>query len=205
VGADLGDRLREVEPERIIANLAAPGVLDALAALRAAGSTACFHGCIAAPGAKKALPLGLLEPAVQPVDPDAVVGALGTYIARGTRVVTIGSDVDVLVTLRQAMARQGMSVSMAWDAKQAADLLVMVKPQLVVVDLNLRREGYGIVARLAAIDPIPNLVVIRGSADPSAGFASVVAEPAHAARTVALESLLLNVLRAKHAPGAAKK
>ena len=124
---------------------------------------------------------------------------------RGTRVVTIGSDVDVLVTLRQAMARQGMSVSMAWDAKQAADLLVMVKPQLVVVDLNLRREGYGIVARLAALDPIPNLVVIRGSADPSAGFASVVAEPAHAARTVALESLLLNVLRAKQAPGAGAK
>ena len=205
VGADLGDRLREVEPERIVANLAAPGVLDALAALRAAGSKARFHGCIAAHGAKKALPLGLLEPAVQPVDPDAVVGALGTYVARGTRVVTIGSDVDVLVTLRQAMARQGMSVSMAWDAKQAADLLVMVKPQLVVVDLNLRREGYGIVAGLAALDPIPNLVVIRGSADPSAGFASVVAEPKHAARTVALESLLLNVLRAKQAPTAAKK
>jgi hypothetical protein len=75
----------------------------------------------------------------------------------------------------------------------------------VVVDLGLRREAFGIVAGLAAIDPIPNLVVIRGSADPSAGFASVVAEPAHAKRTVALESLLLNVLRAKQATAAAKK
>jgi hypothetical protein len=33
----------------------------------------------------------------------------------------------------------------------------------------------------------------------------VVAEPAHAARTVALESLLLNVLRAKQAPAIEKK
>jgi len=64
----------------------------------------------------------------------------------------VGADVDALMSLRQALARKGLSVSMAWDAKQAADLLQVVRPEVVVVDLALpRRDGYGIVARLAAL------------------------------------------------------
>lgn len=203
-GADLGDKLQAIGAARVVANLAAPGTLDALATLRASGSRVRVWGCIAAPGVAKALPLALIEPAVQPVDPDAVVGALGSYTPRGTRVVTIGSDVDVLVTLRQAMARQGMSVSMAWDAKQAADLLVMVKPQLVVVDLGLPRDGYSIVANLSGIEPVPNLVLIRGRVDPAAGFGTALNELAVRQRVIPRERLLTNVLRANEG-GAAEK
>jgi hypothetical protein len=33
------------------------------------------------------------------------------------------------MSLRQALSRGGMSVSMAWDGKQAADLLGVVRPR----------------------------------------------------------------------------
>jgi DNA-binding response OmpR family regulator len=62
---------------------------------------------------------------------------------RGTRVLTAGADADALISLRQALAREGMSVSMAWDGKQAADLLDMIRPEIVVVELDLPpRAGY---------------------------------------------------------------
>src|SRR5206468_11150 len=81
-------------------------------------------------------------------DPDDVVETLERYAVRGTRVVTAGADVDALMSLRQALARKGLSVSMAWDAKQAADLLQVVRPEVVVGDLALpRRDGSGSVAR----------------------------------------------------------
>jgi predicted nucleic acid-binding Zn-ribbon protein len=195
-GEDVATRLRETPVARVVVNLAAPGALDAVAALRARGSAIRVWGCLADPASDRALPLGMVEPASRPVDPDAVVTALAAHARLGTRVVTAGGDVDALMSLRQALARQGMSVSMAWDGKQARDLFGVVRPEVVVVDLALPRgDGFAIVAQLGTADTPPGLVVlIPGAEDPCAGFAATLADPAYAGRIVTLQGLLAAIL-----------
>jgi CheY-like chemotaxis protein len=199
-GDDVADRVAAAQPGTIVVNLVAPGALDALATLRAAGSTARFWGCLADPAAGRALALGVVEPATS-LDPDTIVELLGRYAGRGTRVVTAGADVDALMSLRQALARGGLSVSMAWDAKQAADLLHVVRPEVVVVDLALpRRDGYGIISRIAGLDAPPSTVIIAAADDASAGFASALADPAHAVRMLSLRQVLAALLARSEAP-----
>ena len=198
---DLAEQLSELSPARIVVNLLAPGALGALAAARAAGCGARFWGCLANPGADRALMLGMVEATGSPLDPDDVAETLERYAVRGTRVVTAGADVDALMSLRQALARKGLSVSMAWDAKQAADLLQVVRPEVVVVDLALpRRDGYGIVARLAALDPPPSAILVPGPDDAPAAFSAVLADPVHARGALRLGQLLGAVLTRSEAP-----
>jgi len=197
---EIAARLVELAPERIIVNLAAPGALAGLAGVRAAGCNARLFACIAATGADRGLPLCSFEPSAPPLEPEAIIAAIGGTGDRGTRVVTAGVDVDALMSLRQALARRGMSVSMAWDAKQATDLLGVVRPEVVVVDLDLpRRDGYAIVARLASVDPAPHAVLVGGGDDAAAAFAATLADPAFA---TALQSLpaLVGTLRARREP-----
>jgi hypothetical protein len=194
-GAGLVERLRDLVPDRVVVNLAAPGVLGALAALRAAGSPVSFWGAIAAPRAGRALALGIVEPSPRPIDPDAVAAAVGRYGGRGTRIVTVGPDAEALISLRQVLTRQGMSVSRAWDTKQAADLLAMVRPDVVLVDLELSRPGCALVADLAALDPLPAVVLVPGGEDPAEAFAATLADPHRAERALPLERVLANVLR----------
>jgi len=198
---DLAEQLAELSAARIVINLLAPGALGALAAARAAGCTARFWGCLADPGIDRALMLGMVEAAATPLDPDGVVETLGRYAVRGTRVVTVGTDVDSLMSLRQALARGGLSVSMAWDAKQTADLLQVVRPEVVVVDLALpRNDGYGIVARLAALDPPPSAILVPGPDDAAAAFAEVLADPAYSGALLRLSQLLAAVVARSEAP-----
>jgi len=198
---DLSEHLVARVPARIVVNLMAPGAMHALATLRAVGSTARFWGCVADVAGDRVLPLGMVEPAAKPLDPDAIVEILGRYAVRGTRVVTAGADVDGLMSLRQALARRGLSVSMAWDAKQAADLLHVVRPEVVVIDLGLpRRDGYGIIARLGTVDPVPSAVLLPGAEDASVGFTAALSDPAHAGRTLTLRQFLAGVLARSEAP-----
>src|SRR5205823_2430942 len=200
-GDDLAEQIGELSPARIVVNLLAPGALGALVAARAAGCGSRFWGCLANSGADRALMLGMVEAAESPIDPDEVVATLERYAARGTRVVTVGTDVDALMSLRQALARKGLSVSMAWDAKQAADLLQVVRPEVVVVDLALpRRDGYGIVARLAALDPPPSAILVPGPDDAAVAFAAALADSASAGGALQLGQLLAAVLARSEAP-----
>jgi CheY-like chemotaxis protein len=200
-GDDVVDRIAAAEPGRIVVNLVAPGALEALATLRAGGSTARFWGCLADPAANRALALGMVEPTTSPLDPDAIVEIVGRYAGRGTRVVTAGAEVDALMSLRQALARGGLSVSMAWDAKQAADLFHVVRPEVVVVDLALpRRDGFGIISRLAALDPPPTAVVLSVADDMQAGFAGVLADPMHSGRMLSLRQVLAQLVARSEAP-----
>src|SRR5439155_758707 len=100
-------------PACVVVNLAARGALAALATLREAGSSARIWGCLATPGAGRALPLGPVEPVVRPVEPGAVLATLRRHAAGGARILTVGADADALISLRLALVRQGMSVSMA--------------------------------------------------------------------------------------------
>ena len=196
--AEAAERLKGITAERLLVNLAAPGALETLAALRAGGSTARFWGCIADPAKGRGLPLGMIEPAAAPLDPDALVAALEAYVVKGGRVVTAGADVDALMSLRQALTRQGISVSMAWDAKQATDLLSVVRPHVVVIDLDLpRRDGYAIVAGLGSALAAPHAAIV-GTGDP-AGFAATLADVTHASRAVPLDRIVTSVLAGSEA------
>jgi hypothetical protein len=197
-GPDAATRLAQLEPSRVLVNLAAPGAFDTLAGARAAGVEARCWGCIVVPGSERALRLGLVEPAGRPIDADAVVAALAAHAMSGGRVFTAGADGDALISLRQVLSRRGWSVSIAWDAKQAAELLPVVRPQCAVIDLELPpRDGFGVVARLALLDPPPHLVLVGGDEDFVGGFAAALAEPALGSAAVSFEA----VVRAVRGPG----
>jgi CheY-like chemotaxis protein len=188
---DAATRLADLAPARLLVNLVAPGAFDALSALRAAGSTVRFLGCLAMPGGDRALPLGWVEAVSRPLDPDTVVAVLKKIATRGARVLTAGTSAEALISLRQALTREGLSVSMAWDGKQATDLIGMARPDVAVVELGLPpRAGYGIVAQLAACDPVPHAVLVAGEDDPAAGFAAALGHPMHGPRMLPLGRLL---------------
>ncbi|MFN8544631.1 MAG: hypothetical protein U0807_10580 [Candidatus Binatia bacterium] len=199
--SDIAARLAEIGPARLLANLAVPGVFDAITALRAAGSTQRVWGCVGAPGTGKVLRLGMIEATPRPLDPDAVLGLLAGYAARGTRVFTAGADADALISLRQALSRQGMSVSIAWDAKQAADMLGVVRPEVAVIDLELPpRDGFAVAAQLGGLDPLPNLVLVTAGEDIAAGFTAALAGRAATGLARSLEAVVIDVLRRKETP-----
>ena len=204
-GSDVFARFVGVTPTRLVVNLAAPGALAAMGALRAAGVSGRFWGCLASPASDKALPLGMIEPATRPLDPDAVLLVLSGYAPRGTRIVTAGADGDTLMSLRHALTRQGLSVSMAWDAKQAVDLFEAVRPEVVVLDLELPpRHGYELVVRLAGSSPVPSAVLVYGEGDDTgAGFAAALrAAPRNG--LVPRDRLLADVLGHSEAPPEAR-
>jgi hypothetical protein len=205
-GEGLSGYLGENQPVRVIVNLAAPGALETCFALRAEGSRVPLWGCLGDATRDRAIPLGLIEPAGRPLDADAVLTSLDGHATRGTRVITAGADVDALMSLRQALSRSGMSVSMAWDGKQANDLLGVVRPEVVVIDLDLpRREGYGIVAQVAELETIPTTVLVPGDDDAATGFAAALADPKRAGRAVPLASMLGAIVAREAAPAADRR
>ena len=179
--------------EPILVNLAAPHALSALATLRAAGSRARFWGCIAQAGAGRAIPLGPVEPVVRPVDPDAVLATLEPYAARDTRVLAVGSDADALISLRQALVREGMVVWLAWDTMRATELLATLRLEIVVVDLSLPNgTAYPFLARLSACEPRPMVALLPDEGD-NEGLAGALADPNTLAHSVPIRELLASI------------
>jgi DNA-binding response OmpR family regulator len=161
------DALRAEPPNRIVLNVAAPGGLALAVGLRAHGVTAPMFGVVAQSGSERVVGLGLVEAVAHPLNPDALVAAVERASPRGARVFATGRDADALMKVRQTLAKQGLSVSLARDTKQIDELLAMVRPQVVVIDLSLpMRQGYELVMRMAATSPIPSLVLIAPDGDP---------------------------------------
>ncbi|MCW5890520.1 MAG: hypothetical protein KIT14_08205 [bacterium] len=197
-GGDIAARVAAAAPGRILVNLCGPGTLAAMAALRAAGVSAPMLGCLVEPGSDDVLLLGRVEPAARPPDPDALLALLAPVAARGGRVLAAGTDANALISLRQALTRAGMSVSIGWDAKQAADLVEIVHPHFLVVDLALPPRGAcGLVAQLAAPENTPMAVLIPGSADPAPSFAAALAERRTTTPTLSRARALEHVVRAR--------
>jgi CheY-like chemotaxis protein/uncharacterized small protein (DUF1192 family) len=181
-------------PERLVVNLATPGAIAALTAIRRAGIDAPCHACIVLPEQDRGVFLGRFELAERPIDPDAVLASMQGMFPRGTRVVTAGADVDGLISLRQALARLGVSVSMAWDAKQAEDLLSMVHPEVAIIDLELPpRDGCMLVARMGLVQPPPLTVVIPKATDTAAAFTTAAAHPEVARTTMTGKDMLVRI------------
>ena len=197
-GADLARRLEEIGAGHLVANLAAPGVFQALGALRERGSTMRCWGCVGVPGTDLAIPLGAVEVVARSGDPAAILSALAPHVKRGARIMTVGADVDVFMSLRQALTEQGLSVSMAWDGHQAADLLGLVRPMIAVVDLGLPAGGgHATVARFGGADPIPTAIMLGGVDDPAGRFASACQAPGIAERAIPHGQVLAALVRPK--------
>jgi len=203
-GDDLSRRLANPHREPILVNLAVHGSLAAVSALREAGLTTRFLAYIAAPGAERALRLGMIETTPSPMDPEVVLSTLAGYIGTGTRLLTAVADVDAVMSLRQAVSRQGVSVSMAWDSHQAQDLLAIIRPEVAVIDLDLPpRDGYRLLTGLADLNPVPSAVLISKRIDGADRFAAEAADRSHAHRLITLHDLLGNVLRTTEPPRSA--
>jgi len=182
-GPDVARAVARAAGATVLANVARPQVLPTLVALRAAGSTGEVRACLA--DGNDVVPLGLVEAVPAGVDAEQLLAALGRVATRGSRIITAGGDVDVLMSVRRTLGTRGMSVSMAWDAHQAADLLVMMTPDVAVVDLGLSaRDAAAILGRLVAAERVPHLVVILGDGDGAAPFASALASPGVRGRVV---------------------
>jgi CheY-like chemotaxis protein len=166
--------LAATTPVRTIVNLAAPGALDAVAALRAGGYPRRFWGCIAHPTSPMALGLGMVEVMPRSFDTTALFDRLRGWVPRGAKVVAVGNRPEAFMPLRTALTREGFSVSLAWDAGQANDLLDMVDADLVILDLGMPHGAHAVLAKLAQRTTVPNVVLLPGRGDDAAAFAATL-------------------------------
>jgi CheY-like chemotaxis protein len=165
------DAIAAAAPGRIVLNVAAPGALAYAVGLRASGVVAPMLGVVAQTGSEQVIGLGVVEAVGHPLVPEALVLAVECASPRGARVFAAGRDAEALMKMRQALAKRGLSVSLARDTKQIDELLAMVRPQVVVIDLALpMRQGYELVMRMAATTPVPAMVLMATDGDPSPVF-----------------------------------
>lgn len=173
---DLARRLSSAEPDAVVVNLAAPEAFDTLLAWRAAGAKRPVLGCVSISALGQSLALGRVEVLSTLGDADEVRDAVRGLAPAAVRVLAVGSDSTTLLALRQALARTGLTVSLAWDADDGARLLAAERPHVVLVDLELRDAGgYRMVVAVAECDPHPGLVLVPGFGSAADGFADLFA------------------------------
>jgi DNA-binding response OmpR family regulator len=164
---DAAAEVDAAHPARVVVNLGVPGGLAHLIALRAHGVRAPIFGVVGG-GQERIVALGVVEAVARPMVPEALIAAVERASPRGARVFAAGRDAEALMKMRQTLAKQGLSVSLARDTKQIGELLAMVRPQVVVIDLELPgRQGYELIMRMAGTAPIPALVLIAPDGDPT--------------------------------------
>jgi hypothetical protein len=138
----------------VVVNLSARGLLGGFHVIQAVrrafpGSEPRLWAYAAPPQATKGVAVGFVDWIPQPADGDALVAHLGQLGARGIRALSVGLDMQLLLSVRKQITQQGVSLSMACDSKQGQELRDMVNPQLLLVDLDLPRgDGYRAIGRL---------------------------------------------------------
>jgi CheY-like chemotaxis protein len=167
-----GEDLRSRSARHVLVNLATPGALEALGHLATSGVHDAAWGCIARPDRDDVLHVGRLKPVCYPVDPEAVAASFEkSQVGGAARVLAVASNVDTVLALRQALSDRGASVSIAWSAKQALDLIPMLRPQIAIIELAVAlREGAEAVILLARSERPPTFVFLPGQADASRAF-----------------------------------
>jgi len=92
---------------------------------------------------------GLADFFSQPIDADALVTQLLERRGVVQRLLAVSDNIEMTAALREVLSRMRCSTSVAFDSRQAIDLLPMIKPDVVLVDFALPRgEGFRLVARL---------------------------------------------------------
>jgi CheY-like chemotaxis protein len=169
--------LQAASPVRTVVYLAAPNAVHTIAALRAGGYMRRFWGTIALPTSPLALPLGMVEVLPRPFKAGTLFERLRGWVPQGAKIVAVGNRPEEFIPLRSTLAREGFSVSVAWDAQQAADLLAMIKADVVIVDLDMPRGGHEIAASLSSHGRVPNLVLVPSRGDDAAAFSTTLRSP----------------------------
>jgi chromosome segregation ATPase len=168
-------RVQEFGPGRCLVNLAAPGAIAAAAVIRTKGPAIPFWGCILAADGERGIGLGAFDVLSRPIEPDVVRARIARIAPKTVRVLAIGSDSATFIGLRQRLMKTGLSVSIAWDVKQAVELLALVRPHVVVLDLALPPRGTApLVIELAQDETPPALALIPASDETLAAFAKAV-------------------------------
>ncbi len=166
--SDLASQVRALGPARVIVNVTVSGAFESIASLHAGPHPLPVWGVVADTTNERVIGLGTVDAVGRQPTPEALFTAVDRQAPRSGRVFAAGRDADALMKMRQLLAKQGFSVSMARDTKQITELVDMVKPQVVVVDLQLpMREGYELILRVSSLSPIPSLVVIPCEGDPA--------------------------------------
>jgi predicted nucleic acid-binding Zn-ribbon protein len=148
-------------------------LLQALARSDAAGDVRIW-AYIAPPQATKAIALGFVNWMAQPKEAKEFIGTLTQLCGRSERVLTVGLETEGLLSARDELKKHGLSLSMAWDSKQGQELLEMVNPSTVVVNLDLPRgDGYRALGRLGGTE-IRHRWILCGGEGPPAEAASLV-------------------------------
>jgi hypothetical protein len=183
---DVVARARELKPGRCVVNLSAPGAIEAAVALRSARLDVPLFGAILSPEGDRGLSLGPIEVLTRPIDPDVVRAQCLAIAPKNARILAVGSDSTTFIGLRQGLMKAGMSVSLAWDLKQARELMEIVRGHMVVLDLSLPARGAAaLVAQLARVEKSPTVVLVPGTAAQVGAFSAAIAGlvPADGART----------------------
>lgn len=72
-----------------------------------------------------------------PFDADACAKVLAATRPGLRRVLTVGEDLDAMSRLRELLGRSRCSTAVAFDPRQARELITMVRPEYVLIDLAL--------------------------------------------------------------------
>lgn len=138
VAAALVEEIAAEEPALFVANLlsALPDRLGELQAARDAGAVVVSY---AADGGRSRV-LGDVRCFAAPPAPDVMVAAVAK-LGGQRRLISLSEDVDGLIPLKAALSKGGHSISMACDPKQALDLLGMLTPDAVLVDVRTAPEN----------------------------------------------------------------
>ncbi len=129
--------------------------VDPLAAIAASGRwgvddpcvfTYCAHG-------GRGIVLGLVDFFPPPFEPDACASRLLGRPGGLQRLLAVSEDVETMGGLREILGRVHCSTAIAFDGRQALELLPMVKPEVLLVDLNVPRgESLRLISRIRS-DP----------------------------------------------------
>jgi hypothetical protein len=111
---------------------AIPSRLEEVEAAARAGAVVIAY---ASDGGGRSCILGPVRCYAEPPRPVELLAAV-ERVQSPARIVTLWSDIDALLPIKAVLAQAGHSVSMACDAKQALDILGMLTPDAVLVDLR---------------------------------------------------------------------
>lgn len=115
----------------------------------------------AQPGSAKGLLFVNVDCVFHPIEEDRFKSALATMIRGGKRVTIIGEDLEGVLRLNSWATSSGCSVSSAGDPKQGSELLDIVKPDLIVLDLpRLSGEGAALIVKVRRSTRLQGLPIL---------------------------------------------
>ncbi len=113
--------------------------------------------------------LGAVRCFAEPPAPGEITAELDSQPRAGRRLISLSDDIDAFIPAKVELAKLGYSVSMACDEKQAIDLLALLNPDAVLVDVRKTPEAAaGFIDALSPQDGRVLMLLVHG--DPQRGM-----------------------------------